>query len=135
MVGILLCLVVICIMKEAGLRSLSRWPMPPLSPIVSPGTNLYVDMMERIAGTFNLTNCWAYGGLREAGGWWPWRAFPLAPKWLVSSKADIKSTSQKWDENHSWELSQVALGEYCISNNGTGKSLGHSRCIWTLKVR
>ena len=57
----------------------------------------------------------------------------MAPKWLVSDKAEVKSTGQEWDDNRSWDLSQVALGEYCISNNGTGRSLGHSQCTWTLK--
>ena len=53
--GILICLVVIYVVREAGLSSPSRQPISPLPPIAPPGTNLYVDMMERIAGTFNLT--------------------------------------------------------------------------------
>ena len=80
MVGILICFVVIYVVKEAGLNHPSRHPISPFPPIAPPEANLYVDMMERIAGTFNLTNCWACGGLQEAGGRWPWRAFSFGPK-------------------------------------------------------
>ncbi|NXK43651.1 ENR1 protein, partial [Piprites chloris] len=62
------------------------------------GTNLYIDLMESISQTLNLSNCWICSGSLMTEEW-PWKGTGLTPweilKWNHSREAS-ESRPQGW---------------------------------------
>lgn len=74
------------------------------NPVPNLGDNLYINQMEEVASSFNLTNCWAYGGAQSTS-LWLCRALPLSSKWIISACSVVTHDSTpEWDEQLKWCL-------------------------------
>ncbi|XP_061477875.1 syncytin-2-like [Rhineura floridana] len=98
-------------------------------------TNTFVELAHQVSKVFYLKNCWICGspkGFPE----WPWIAFPVAPRWLLSNVSEVHVNLRTWTEPHIWKLHGAGVGKYCIYQNVTGGvQVGNSRCNWTLEWR
>ncbi|XP_061464406.1 N-chimaerin isoform X1 [Rhineura floridana] len=105
------------------------------TPITVERTNAFVELAHQVSKVFNLTSCWICGspkGFPE----WPWIAFPIAPRWLLSNASEVHVNLSTWTEPHIWRLHETGVGKYCIQQNITGgEQVGHSNCNWTLGWR
>ncbi|XP_069761031.1 endogenous retrovirus group 3 member 1 Env polyprotein-like [Narcine bancroftii] len=90
------------------------------------GDNLFVDLATKIAGTFNVTNCWVCGGPRMSEQW-PWWGEPLNSLTMISRIWTTNRTRSR----ETWSLSNVPSGFYCLSRAGK-YPVGESPCkaVW-----
>ena len=94
--------------------------------------NSFLTLGEE-AKTFNLSNCWVYGGSGGSENW-PWAASPDEPKWWVSTLSEVRNGTRFWDKEGSpWQLHSSKRSTYCLNRTGS-TYMGKSVCDWTLSL-
>ncbi|NWW53121.1 ENR1 protein, partial [Pedionomus torquatus] len=79
------------------------------------GQNLFVALIQRIAGELNVTNCWICGGALMTEEW-PW----IGEGWGVTEMLKWNRTEISRGEHRpeGWILSSDVIGKECIHRIG-----------------
>ncbi|NXS94451.1 ENR1 protein, partial [Jacana jacana] len=88
-----------------------------LSELTLPGLgqNLFVDLMQQVAGELNVSNCWIYGGALKTEEW-PWRGESLEiVKILKWNRTEVTKGEHGPDE---WILTSEVVAGQCIRRRG-----------------
>ncbi|NXM24833.1 ENR1 protein, partial [Oxyruncus cristatus] len=78
------------------------------------GTNLYIDLMERIGQTLNVSSCWICSGSLMTEEW-SWKGTSLTP-WEILKWNHSREASESWPQG--WILTSDVVGQECIERRG-----------------
>uniref|UniRef100_A0A803WEK1 Envelope protein n=1 Tax=Ficedula albicollis TaxID=59894 RepID=A0A803WEK1_FICAL len=82
------------------------------------GTNLFIELIEKISHELNITNCYVCGSTQTADIW-PWEGISLTPldilRWKQANPS-LPEEGKRGTEN--WKLKTKIIGEICIQRKG-----------------